>query len=87
MARNPGKGGRDALLQATHALSEGSQSAFIFYPREKTKKNPRSSQHRDTHYFYSLKMGSSWDDDDEFAKKVNARFQSFRKGEATASGE
>lgn len=31
-------------------------------------------------------MGSA-DDDEAFAKKVNARFQSFRKGEATAAGE
>ena len=33
-------------------------------------------------------MGNDADDDDEaFAEKVNARFQSFRKGEATAAGE
>lgn len=31
-------------------------------------------------------MGSA-DDDEAFAKKVNARFQSFRKGETTAAGE
>jgi hypothetical protein len=30
---------------------------------------------------------ASQDDDEAFAKKVNARFQSFRKGETTSAGK